>query len=218
MKMNRNWLESGFTLFFNADAGAAGGGGGAGAGATGGTDGAGTTGGAGQGTGDGGTGAGADKTFTQAEIDRIVADRLARQKGQFADYDDLKTKAAELEALKQSQMTEQEKIAAHAKELETQIAERDRQIAEFTVKSIKTNVLAEMGIPAHFADRVFGSTEAEIRADAEAFKQHLTPGQQGQKPVGGASNPGSGAGQPVDFRTASKDQAAAKLSEYGIRI
>ena len=29
-------------------------------------------------------------TFTQADIDRIVADRLTRERQKFADYDDLK--------------------------------------------------------------------------------------------------------------------------------
>lgn len=48
-----------------------------------------------------------EKTFTQADLDRIVADRIARERAKFADYGDLKKKAA-------AAMTEQEKAVADA--------------------------------------------------------------------------------------------------------
>lgn len=57
---------------------------------------------------DGGTGnAGADKTFTQADLDRVVADRVARERAKYADYGDLKKKAA-------AAMTDQEKAVSDA--------------------------------------------------------------------------------------------------------
>ena len=37
-----------------------------------------------------------DQTFTQADLDRIVSERLQRERAKFADYDDLKAKAAGL--------------------------------------------------------------------------------------------------------------------------
>lgn len=53
---------------------------------------------------------GADqKTFTQAELDRIVADRVSRLKTRYADYDDLKKRAA-------TAMTEQERAVADAEQ------------------------------------------------------------------------------------------------------
>lgn len=36
----------------------------------------------------------AEKSFTQADLDRIVAERIAREKAKYADYGDLKKKAA----------------------------------------------------------------------------------------------------------------------------
>lgn len=57
----------------------------------------------------------ADKTFTQADIDRIVADRLARERGKYADYDDLKSKAAEFDKLAEQQKTEAEKAVEAAR-------------------------------------------------------------------------------------------------------
>lgn len=67
-----------------------------------------------EGGNDGGNAGGGDgdKTFTQADIDRIVADRLKRHKP--VGYDDLKAKAKELDTLKAANATEQEKAVAEA--------------------------------------------------------------------------------------------------------
>lgn len=61
---------------------------------------------------DGGTteqGAGDDRRFSQADLDRIVADRVTRERAKFADYGDLKKKAA-------AAMTEQERAVAEAEQ------------------------------------------------------------------------------------------------------
>lgn len=61
--------------------------------------------GAGSGDGSGKPGAGTapdaagDKKFTQAEVDAAIEARIARERGKYADYDDVKKKAAELEKL-----------------------------------------------------------------------------------------------------------------------
>jgi hypothetical protein len=47
--------------------------------------------------------------FTQADVDRIVADRLSREKAKFADYDDLKSRAAQWEKFVNEAKTDQEK-------------------------------------------------------------------------------------------------------------
>lgn len=57
-----------------------------------------------------------DQTFTQADVDRIVADRLKREreatKTKYADYDDLKAKAGE-------KATADERLAELEKEIES---------------------------------------------------------------------------------------------------
>ena len=67
------------------------------------------------------------KTFTQAELDDILAKRLERATKKFADYDDLKAKAdayaAELEAKRQSELTETERAQELAKQFEAEKAE-----------------------------------------------------------------------------------------------
>lgn len=95
---------------FHLDGGDAGAGGGAGDG-----DGSGDGGDGGQ----GGSGAAADRTFTQAELDRIVQERVARVKAQPpADYEDLKAKAAKLDQIEEANKTELEKAQARAQEAE----------------------------------------------------------------------------------------------------
>lgn len=58
-----------------------------------------------------------DRTFTQADVDRIVQDRLARVKAP-TDYDELKAKAARLDEIEEANKTELQK-------LQEQLAERD---------------------------------------------------------------------------------------------
>lgn len=59
----------------------------------------------------------ADKTFTQADLDRIVAERLARAKVEPpADYQALKEQAEELAKLKASQLSETEKLQKAAQD------------------------------------------------------------------------------------------------------
>lgn len=49
------------------------------------------------------------KTFRQEDVDRIVADRIAREKAKYADYSDLKRRAA-------AAMSDQEKALAEAEQ------------------------------------------------------------------------------------------------------
>jgi hypothetical protein len=107
------------------------------------------------------------KTFTQEEIDRIVAERLSRQAKKFADYDDLKAQLAELqkaeEERKKAEMTAQERLEAEKAEAlkRAQEAEeaRERALTAANQRLIKSEfkLLAK---------------ESGIRADAleDAFK------------------------------------------------
>ena len=53
---------------------------------------------------------------SQEELDRIIESRLSRERSKYADYDDLKSKQAEYEQWKESQLTEQEKAVKAARE------------------------------------------------------------------------------------------------------
>lgn len=78
-------------------------------------------GGAEDGAGDdkGDDGKGGDKTFepiaSQADLDRILGERLARERAKFADYADLKTKAEAHDKALEAARTDQEKAVEAAK-------------------------------------------------------------------------------------------------------
>ena len=55
------------------------------------------------------------RTFTQADIDRVVQDRLTRERAKYADYDNLKAAADKLRELEDAQKSELER-AQQAKE------------------------------------------------------------------------------------------------------
>ena len=50
-----------------------------------------------------------ERTFTQAEMNAIISDRLTRERSKYADYDDLKAKAAQFDASQEAGKTELQK-------------------------------------------------------------------------------------------------------------
>lgn len=129
--MARSTLARHRTLRFTRDPEEGGGGGSTGGndgGAGGGTD----NGGAG-GSGGGGNTDAQGKLFTQADLDRIVGERLNRQKAQFADYDTLKAEAAEAARLRQEQETASEKAVREAREAAA--AEERKKLAPQVVRA-----------------------------------------------------------------------------------
>lgn len=66
-----------------------------------------------------------EQTFTQADVDRIVRERVAREKAKYADYDDLKQQAAGAKTVEQ----QLDKLRA-----ETAKAQRDALAARIAAK------------------------------------------------------------------------------------
>lgn len=115
----------------------------------------------------------AERTFTQDDVDRIVAERLKRQKQQFADYDDLKEKAGRLAELEAAQMTQAERLEAELKAEREQRAAIESQLSSLSRLDQQRKLLAEMGFaPAAIetlAGRLQGDDADGWKADAERF-------------------------------------------------
>lgn len=75
----------------------------------------------------------------------------------------------ELAKERKAKMTEAERIEAERKEFE----ERSKALAERERKLTIIEALAGAGLPADFANRISGTTEDEIKADAKALKEYL---------------------------------------------
>lgn len=70
---------------------------------------------------------------TQDELDRRVGERLARERAKFADYDELKAKAAKLDEVEAANKSELQKA-------QDAIAERDAKLADLP-KQVRSQVL-----------------------------------------------------------------------------
>ena len=66
-------------------------------------------------------------TFTQAQLDRMVGERVTRERAKYADYEDLKAKAAKLQEFEDAQKSE------------LQRAQDAKEAAENTAKAAMTN-------------------------------------------------------------------------------
>lgn len=133
-------------------------------------------GGQGQGGGDGGqTGEGEGKTFTQADLDRVVAERLARERSKFADYKDLKDKASKFDELQTAQQSETEKAVAKA---------RDEAKAETLAEVRRDRVLDKIEVLA--AGKFADPEDAKLRLAARLDEFLGDDGQIDAKAIDGA--------------------------------
>lgn len=76
-----------------------------------------------------------DRTFKQEDVDRIVRDRLARQKAQFSDYEDLQAKASQFDELQQASKTELQKATERADAAEKAKKDFQERVTESLLRS-----------------------------------------------------------------------------------
>jgi predicted acyl esterase len=106
---------------------------------------------------------------SQADLDRIVADRLSRERAKYADYDDLKTKASEYDKVAEAQKTAEQKAAEALAEAQSKVKEYETREQVATWKS---EVEKASGVP---AAALAGSSLEEIQAHAETLKPLIAP-------------------------------------------
>lgn len=109
------------------------------------------------------------RTFSQDEVNAIVGKRLAEEKVKYADYDDLKAKAAKFDEVEEANKSELQKATERAAALEKEL--NGLKKAE-EVRIIRENVAKETGIPAHL---LTGTTEEECKAQATAIADYAKP-------------------------------------------
>lgn len=122
--------------------------------------------------------AGNNATFTQADVDRILKERLARATP--ADYEDLKAKAAKFDQLEESQKTELQKAQDKATAAETKAAETIANAnarlmrAEITMEAAKQGADADLLI-AYLAgkDDISVDKDGNVTGVADAVKKAL---------------------------------------------
>lgn len=105
---------------------------------------------------------------SQDELNRIIEQRLARERGKFADYADLQAKAKRLDEIEEQTKSETQK------EREKREA-AEKRAAELEVRALRATIAATKGID---PELLTGTTEEEITAAAEkllAWRGEVTP-------------------------------------------
>lgn len=95
---------------------------------------------------------------TQADLDKIIGERVARERGKYLDYEDLKTKAAEFDKLADANKSEIEKANERASAAEAEVAAMPAKVAE----QLKTHLVALHEISAEDAELFLTATDPEL--------------------------------------------------------
>lgn len=103
------------------------------------------------------------KTFTQAELDQIITDRLAQQaKNKFPNYEDYKAKAE------------------GAKTVEQKLVELEAKHAEAEARALRSDIAAKYGISAEDRDLFLtGSDSASLDAQAKRLAERIADQKKG---------------------------------------
>jgi len=97
---------------------------------------------------------GTTETFTQADVDRIVRERVQRERAKYADYDALKAKAEGV------------------KTVEDRLAEMEKRTAAAEASALRSDVAARHGISAEDRDLLLTGTDAEtLEAQAKRIAE-----------------------------------------------
>lgn len=128
----------------------------------------------------------AEKKYTQADIDRIIGERIAGVRSKYADYDDLKVRAAKADELEAAQLSEVERAVKRAEQAEADLKAEQERVAQAELAALKLRVGTEKGLPSALIDRLSGNDAESIAADADAILAALP---KPQAPAGGANPP-----------------------------
>ena len=109
-----------------------------------------------------------EKTFTQAELDAIVKDRLKRANEKYADYEALKEKATKFDEIEAANKTELEKANEKVKSLQAEI---DGYKKAKELSDMRTKIATENNVPIEF---LTGTTEDECKVQADKLKEFMS--------------------------------------------
>ena len=126
-----------------------------------------------------------ERTFTQSEMDAIIGDRLKRERAKYADYEELKGKAAKYDEAEQAAKSDLEKAVEERDALKAQL---DEMKAEKARAEAVAEAAAKHGVSAELLSRMSGDVDENARflkAQAEGQPRY------GQVPDAGETVPPS---------------------------
>ena len=154
---------------------------------------------------DGGNNSGFTPPATQEELNRIISERVARERAKTADYADLKAKAAKFDEIDAQSKSAVEKATERAAAIER---ERDQAQARLN----RLEVALEKGLSPSQAKRLVGDTREELEADADELLKDLGDSNKPRTPKPDPNQGRSGSGT-----ASTADQFAAAIEPHFTR-
>lgn len=133
-----------------------------------------------------------ERTFTQSEMDAIIGERLRREHAKYADYEEIKAKAAKFDAEEEANKTELQKATDRANALQAKL---DAMTKADEIRKIREKVAADTGVPASILS---GDDEESCKAQAEAILKFAKPDKYPAVKDGGEAMPAHGKGETRD--------------------
>lgn len=107
-------------------------------------------------------------TFTQDQVNALIAKEKGRFQQKYADYPDLKSKAAKLEEIESANASELEKVQKKAAELES-------KLAETSAAALRQKVAMEKELPAKLVPFLTATDEEGLAEQAATLLENLKP-------------------------------------------
>jgi len=133
---------------------------------------------------------------TQEQFDQAIAARLKRERNTLQTRYEGWTSPEDLQGIRSGYEEQIGQLQSDLKQQRETIAQRDQTIAAYESASVKTRVALAAGLPYEAAGRLVGSTEEELRNDAENLKgmfaarteRPLQPGRSAEPAEGGGND------------------------------
>lgn len=106
------------------------------------------------------------KTFSQDDLNKIISDRLSKERKKWDEELSSKVEEAKTEAQKLAKMNAEQKAEYERKQLEEQLSKREAEITRRELRATALETLAEKGLPKQLA-------EVLVYTDAEATNKSI---------------------------------------------
>lgn len=120
---------------------------------------------------------------TQEELDNIVKERIRREREKYSDYEELKNRVSELETENSALKSTVEDDKQTRADLDAQITDLQGKVSNYETASLRTRIALQNGLPYDLADRLQGTDEASLTADAERLAGFMRPAPVPQAPL-----------------------------------
>lgn len=147
----------------------------------------------------------AAQTFTQADVDRIVQERLQRAEAKAKEAAEKAARDAEAKAL-----AEQGKFKELYEQAQAQAAAHEAELQKARLENMRQRVATKVGLPSVLVDRLAGDTEEAIEADAKALLAALP------KPAAPNINSGTGDGGAPQAGVMTEAEKMQLAAIYGV--